>query len=578
MRLALKAQIKYWTLFLLTALMVGCAMKGTITGGEKDTDPPVILKSSPANYSTNYTGNTIVIEFDEIVRLENINEQLIISPPLKRNPAFRASDKKLTIQWSDTLKENTTYNFYFGNAIVDNNEGNELDSNVFVFSTGDSIDQGFIEGKVRNAFTHETIENAAILIYKTDDDSALYTQPPYYATNSNSSGDFRANSLKDTNYKVLAVFDENNSLTYEYATEYVGFVDERINANSKVDFWVFKEETDEQFRLDAKTISNFKWSATFKKPLVNPQLTYLFSEKTDWFIDQWSLDQDSLLIYLTDLPDTNRAYFEIKDETGFIDTFNFGVKEIVRYQTALNNQKRRSKKKQEEVELPSLTYSSIKISPELRNGVQRYFAPLDFVFDTPINWSNLDQALFIQNGDTMSFADPNFKGKWEASDSLNDMQPIENSSYNFKLSYPWKLKSKYAIYFPDSCLVDILGRKSDSTVINFSTLEYEDYGAMIFNLSYPDENRPPLILQFIDDDSKVILEYHLKGEDKIELPLFEPTKMRARIIFDSNENGVWDTGNLTEKKQPEKVEYFQEYIDIKANWDINLTWKIQTTL
>ena len=51
----------------------------------------------------------------------------------------------------DSLKANTTYNFNFGNAIVDNNEGNILPYFNFAFSTGDKVDDTFISGTVEDA-------------------------------------------------------------------------------------------------------------------------------------------------------------------------------------------------------------------------------------------------------------------------------------------------------------------------------------------------------------------------------------------------------------------------------------------
>ena len=59
---------------------MGCANRGTPTGGEIDTEPPVILKSSPENFTTNFSAEEIEIIFDEYIRLSNTQRELIISP------------------------------------------------------------------------------------------------------------------------------------------------------------------------------------------------------------------------------------------------------------------------------------------------------------------------------------------------------------------------------------------------------------------------------------------------------------------------------------------------------------------
>ncbi len=81
----LKNALKY-ILFIILISVVSCAKRGSITGGLKDTLAPVLVSSYPENYSTNFKGNTIILNFDEYIKLKNKNKQLIISPPFKNEP------------------------------------------------------------------------------------------------------------------------------------------------------------------------------------------------------------------------------------------------------------------------------------------------------------------------------------------------------------------------------------------------------------------------------------------------------------------------------------------------------------
>ena len=148
----LKNTIKYFSL-LFILLTLGCAKRGTITGGKKDTIAPVLKASYPKNFSSNFKGKEIKLVFDEYVKLKNVNKQLIISPPMKNQPDIlpQNASKILTIKLKDTLKPNTTYSFNFGQSIQDNNEGNAFSQFKYVFSTGSYIDSLAIRVKVKDA-------------------------------------------------------------------------------------------------------------------------------------------------------------------------------------------------------------------------------------------------------------------------------------------------------------------------------------------------------------------------------------------------------------------------------------------
>ena len=95
-----------------------------------------------------------------------IRDSLIISPPIKKMKKILPSgmaNKYLLIKWDDTLQANTTYSFNFGNAIVDNNEGNALKYYNFAFSTGNKIDDLYISGEVKSLIANK--ETKTCLLY-----------------------------------------------------------------------------------------------------------------------------------------------------------------------------------------------------------------------------------------------------------------------------------------------------------------------------------------------------------------------------------------------------------------------------
>jgi hypothetical protein len=140
-------------LFIL--LITGCAQPGVPSGGPVDKSPPEVVKSIPINESVNFTGSSVQVTFDEYVLLNDINNQLIISPPLTQKPEISLKKKTLKIEFTEALLENTTYSVNFGEGVKDYNAGNILRNYIMAFSTGPELDSLAVSGKITDAFTSE---------------------------------------------------------------------------------------------------------------------------------------------------------------------------------------------------------------------------------------------------------------------------------------------------------------------------------------------------------------------------------------------------------------------------------------
>jgi hypothetical protein len=69
-----RISVKYFLGFMLL-FIIGCAKRGTITGGEKDTLAPILTSSLPKNFSVNFSGKEVKLYFDEYIKLKDINKQ-----------------------------------------------------------------------------------------------------------------------------------------------------------------------------------------------------------------------------------------------------------------------------------------------------------------------------------------------------------------------------------------------------------------------------------------------------------------------------------------------------------------------
>ena len=206
--------VKKIILFFIAFSIIGCAKRGTPDGGPKDEDPPIFIRSQPPNNSSNFDSESIRIYFDEYIKLEKINSQLIVSPPIEKSgysifPQSGAS-KFIDIDLKDSLQKNSTYSFNFGQALVDNNEGNPLPFFKYVLSTGNYIDSLNISGNIRDSYSKDTDEFITAMLYPIDslyNDSIIYKGKPLYVSNTLDSTNFNFTNLKKGIYKLVAIKD-----------------------------------------------------------------------------------------------------------------------------------------------------------------------------------------------------------------------------------------------------------------------------------------------------------------------------------------------------------------------------------
>jgi len=200
------------------AILIGfsCATPGRPTGGLKDETPPVPMHFSPKNFSTDFNARTITVKFDENIQLRNLNQQLVVSPPMAR-PQISSNNRTLTIRLQDTLRSNSTYVFSFGDAVVDLNEGNVLPNFQYVFSTGKTIDSLSVVGEVLDAFTLQPVKNVSMTLLENLDSLSSRSARPMYIAKADADGFFRFDFLHDGCFYLAAINDQNNDgLTIPY--------------------------------------------------------------------------------------------------------------------------------------------------------------------------------------------------------------------------------------------------------------------------------------------------------------------------------------------------------------------------
>ena len=311
-----------------------CANVVSPSGGPKDTIPPIVLQSVPENQTANFHDKEIHITFDEYVTLNNPNSNIFISPPLEKNPEYRLSGKSLIIKFKEALKPDVTYSINFGESIKDLHEGNVFKNYSFVFSTGENIDTLTLEGKLLQAVDHKPSADFYVMLYADVNDtlsidSLPYLMKPYYATKSDKEGNFKFSGLKEGDYLIFALKDENSNMRFDLPNENIAFLDslvrpihnaqsiihndsvkQEVNKIEPVVLYSFLEEDTVQKLLKKEIVEDGLLRFVFNRPAQNVKIEVLESlPDTFNILKTYSANYDTINWYFT--PNKFRIFFII---------------------------------------------------------------------------------------------------------------------------------------------------------------------------------------------------------------------------------------------------------------------------
>lgn len=518
--------------FLLASLLLltNCAKRGTITGGDKDTIAPKIVSSYPENFSTNFKGNEIKINFDELIKVKNINKQLIISPPMKKQPVIipqGSASKFISIKILDTLQDNTTYSFNFGQSITDNNEGNPYSQFKYVFSTGSYVDSLTVVGKVKDAFYQKPDNFVSIMLYdaKTFTDSTVYKETPLYVTNTlDSLKVFSLENLKEGTYKMVAMKDKSSNNIYNPSIDKIGFLDYTITLPTSDMFELELFEEKKPFKADKPTQeSNNKLFLGYEGDFKNSKITA-------------SYDNKEVPIRITKFPEKNKDSVQIFYPNIKMDSLQISITNGLYSKTFTSKLK-----DLKESDTLKIEKKSGSILPFRDAFVIKSKTPIVSIDESKITLRNKDSVAIKFTSKHIEFD--------------------EEIVFDFKKDE----EEKYTIELLPGAIKDFYDTENDSLKYNFSTKQLSDYGNLKVNLS--NVKRFPFIIELLDKN-EVLYKATSTKETSIYFETIEPKLYTLRIIFDDNANNEWDTGDYLAKKQAEEIIYFPKLIDVRANWDV----------
>ena len=522
----------------IALLTTNCANPVSLTGGPRDeTAPQVDLINSTPNNQINFEKQDLEVYFDEFIDINDAFNNVVISPPLRKNPKISARGKKLTVEFAEDeiLKGDATYVINFGEAIRDFTESNILKNFRYVFSTGDYIDSLSISGNVVDVKTGKPVEDIFVMLYDNLADNVVRTERPFYFSSTDKEGNFKIENLRADTFKLFALKDANLNYLYDQDTEVIGFLEEFIvvdeNTDSlgqQYDIETFIATPD--FSLKEKIVPNFG------------EIKLLFTASADnveykadidgiEFIEE--IDKDSLLLWYDSPVDTGFNVIVHEPSHEYHDTVSV-----------------RKYKRTDFLEKQKLSLRS----NSLANGKQLIPGePLQLKFSYPINNIDTDSISLFMDSTEVAFV--------AKADSLDARALIIDSE--------WVSDTTYLIRLDDGSIDDIYGHKLDSTTIEFTVINPEVLSNIHILFTELDSNSN-YVLILKDGSNEIKKQSIAKASDgKISFVGLIPKAYSLEVIKDENKNGRWDPGNYDAKRQSEKS-ITKELEKLRENWDLEV--------
>lgn len=523
----------------LLMMGAGCATQIAPKGGPKDERPPALdsLKSTP-NLQTNFEKKRIELSFDEWIQLNDVFNQVVVSPPLDKRPkiVLRGRTVRFEFDEEEVLKEKTTYTINFGEAVKDLTEGNVAKDLRYVFSTGDFIDSLEVRGRVMDAFTNKASENVLVMLYDNLADSVVRKERPYYFAKTDKQGNFRIQNVKAGDFKVFALIDQNFNYLFDLENEQIAFLDDFITLNDsariQLQLLLF-EETKALQIIEEDTEQYGKVKLGFNQKPQDLQLSY--QDVGQRVVYEY--DKDTLNVWYHNTSDRTWGLY-VQQDTSFFDTI------MVKPQLRADFEKTA---KLQLIGAPASTHNPAR--------------PFEFFFNYPL--LALDTSKFTIYEDSIG-------NRLTGTYTLDSVQ-----QKLLKIDFPWKESKTYLLQLLPGAVEDIYGFQSDTITHSFLVNAMKTYGNMKITVEGLVAEKD-YVLQLFSANDVLIEEMYLTGtasfsKDFATMPVGE---YKLSLIEDTNGNGRWDPGNYDEKRQPEKI-YLKQTEKLRANWDLEVSMIIE---
>ncbi len=522
-----------------------CANKSNPQGGPKDTLAPYIVQAIPRHQSVNYTGNVIILQFNEWIAEKNLQQALLIAPPIKEYTP-KIIRNRLELRLKEPLRQNTTYSLNFRNGIVDITEGNVAITDTLkrlplkiAFSTGSFVDSLEVAGVVRTLMTNIPAKNALIALYRTDDTLVIRKNAPYYFTQTDENGKFKVTNLKDGAYRVYAFQDTDQSFSFQ-PNEPIGFLPQVITLpdTNKITFRLLKDDKTPPEIQKSRAIGQ-EYEIVWNEYLKDVQASFPNKENLPYTLN---VDNKTVRFYNPNvLKDSIKIDLQATDSLG----------NIQKTQASIAFKLPDIRKKVKPVPL------AVTIRSHKKDGFEDEVL-MDFVFEQPVAQAFLERIKAQVDNDTLRLVplcqtDTLRHARWNASKTVLTIQ-----------RKPF-FRERLTILADSGTFIGTKGDSSKKIRQSILLKKVTDYGSISGNIR---TDKQAFWLQLLNDKQEMLGE--VKNAKRFDFKYLPAGIYKIRVLLDDNNNGVWDLGDLDKRLPPETVLFFelQNEGKLKERWDL----------
>lgn len=545
-----------YCLFFILLLLYSCANVQAPSGGPPDVTPPEIVNTYPKNRTINFDGKKVELHFSKYMNKNSVLENLYIQP--LADATFDWSGKKLSIEFKERLLPNTTYLINLGTDYTDFRNIKPTEAFSLIFSTGEVIDTGKINGLVIDKNPQGLFIFAYDITNIDTDTFRLNNVLPKYRVQVGASGNFTLQGLTDGKYRLIAVKDQFKDLVLNENQDFysTAFQDFSVK-NGKSDDALFRFGKIVDFSppklFSAEFESNNKVKLFFSENILIHHLSsssiaifdslnnYSYKVK-NYYIDNQS--QNILHIILNEKIEAQKTlHISIPDSSAIIsDTIGNIFNEFGKTVKA--------KSVAEES-----TYEFRLLSSSIKDSTIN--VPLDkqilFTFSEPID-SVINEMI-----DFHEFSD---------SSTVIFSSTIINST-NILLNAFLKYNSSYSIKIPPQAIIHQFGtnKLQDTISLFFKTEDNRNYGTVSGTLidSSGTEFQKIVVFEGVNDNR--LFQAVVNQEGKWSIDNIRSGDYKIWAYEDRNSNNRFDFGTILPFNFSEKFYLTGLTVSVKSRWE-----------
>lgn len=523
-------------------MLYSCATTVPPTGGPKDTIPPTLIRSNPANNQTNVTGNQVTLEFTETVILKEPKEEIIIIPSPGKDVNYLFRKNTVTVQTKKPFEKDVTYSIAFRQAVRDITEGNPVEDLRLAFSTGPFIDSLQLYGSAENLPDGTPAAKFTVALFQQDTFN-IFKHSPAYFTKADKNGRFSIQNLKPGKYRIYAFDDKNKNLRCDSQSERFGLYPDTVYLPKQSDSLRLST-----VKVDCRPLklNNYRNISDYglirlNKNIISYKLIY-----TDTYepVPTIAAATKAEITYYPrgTSEDSTRVRFTATDSVGQHLDSTFYIKKT----------KSKPIKETFKVLLEKVTYTQPTQEWEM---AAEYSHPMISPIPDSVDF----------------YIDTVFVSRAKITRTTYDSLLPKLKLYT-KLAITDSLISKsWIAAFPKGTFISLrndtakaVSKKADlRTKINLAKLIIQQKESDL------------TITELISDQPIPVASQKTKSTNTFTD--LDPSKMFLRRVSDLNKNGTWDYGNPLKNIPPEPIKYYintegKKDIPLRANWEVEIDW------